>query len=102
MVTTPPGPARPATPPTAQPATRTVPPPSPPSSIPPKPKALFNQLDTRLLRQAGTFTVLLRNGERWEEVKLLDMDTWSLLVQTGQGRVLLPKHSVDAYLLDPA
>jgi len=35
-------------------------------------------------------------------VKLLDMDTWSLLVQTGQGRVLLPKHSVDAYLLDPA
>ncbi len=100
MATTPPAPARPATPSTAQPAPRTVPPPAP--SIPPKPKALFNQLDTRLLRQAGTFTVLLRNGERWEKVKLLDMDTWSLLVQTDQGRVLLPKHSVDAYLLDPA
>ncbi len=97
---TPPGPARPATSPTAQPLTRTAQPTAPPPSIPSKPKALYNQLDTRLLRQAGTFTVLLRNGERWEKVQLLDMDTWSLLVQTSQGRVLLPKHSVDAYLLD--
>ncbi len=83
-----PGPARPATPPTAQ--------------HPTQPKALYSQLDARLLRQAGTSTVLLRNGERWEKVKLLELDTWSLLVQTGQGGVLLPKHSIDAYLLDPA
>jgi len=84
---TPPGAARPVTPPAAQPATRTVPPTAPPS-IPPKPKALYDRLDARLLREAGTFTVLLRNGERWEKVKLLDMDTWSLLVQGDQGRVL--------------
>ncbi len=98
---TPPGAARPVTPPAAQPATRTVPPTAPPS-IPPKPKALYDRLDARLLREAGTFTVPLRNGERWEKVKLLDMDTWSRLVQSDQGRVLLPKHAVDVYLLDPA
>jgi len=30
------------------------------------------------------------------------MDQWSLLLETKRGRVLLPKHAVDAYLLDPA
>jgi len=82
MTTTPPGPARPATPPTAQPATRTVP---PPPSIPPKPKALFNQLDTRLLRQAGTFT--RRSGTcprpSWAETALSERASGYAALEAG-------------------
>jgi len=44
---------------------------------------------------------VLRNGQSWKRVRLLEMDSWSLLLQTQQGRVLLPKHAVDAYLLEP-
>ncbi len=51
---------------------------------------------------AGTFGVLLRNGQTWQRVELLEMDQWSLLLETERGRVLLPNHAVDADLLDPA
>ena len=51
---------------------------------------------------AGTFGVLLRGGQTWQTVKLLEMDAWSLLLETEHGCVLLPKHTVDAYLLDPS
>jgi len=30
------------------------------------------------------------------------MDTWSLLVDADGRRVLVPKHAVGAYLLEPA
>lgn len=46
--------------------------------------------------------MVLQNGPTWRDVRLVEMDTWSLLVDTDQGRVLLPKHAVDAYLLDTA
>ncbi len=52
-----------------------------------------DELDRRTLTTARTFGVLLRNGQTWKQVKLLETD---------QGRVLLPKHAVDAYLLDQA
>ena len=94
---TPPPPARPATPPRPQPATGAAAP-TPPGA-PPKPKG---DLDRRTLLAAGTFGVLLRNGQTWQRVELLEMDQWSLLLETERGRVLLPKHAVDAYLLDPA
>jgi hypothetical protein len=56
-------------------------------------------MDQRVLRAAGSFDVLLRNGQTWSHVRLLDMDAWNLLIETEQGRVLLPKHATDAYLL---
>ncbi len=34
-------------------------------------------------------------------VGLLEMDIWSVLLQTEHGRVLMPKYAVDLYLLDP-
>ncbi len=43
---------------------------------------------------------MLRNGQTWQRVRLVEMDTWSLLLETDQGRVLLPKHAVDLYLLE--
>lgn len=70
--------------------------PAPPST-PPK---LHGELDRRTLVPARTFDVLLRNGQTWHGVRLLEMDSWSLLLDVpDHGRVLLPKHAVDAYLL---
>jgi len=86
-----PPPARPAAPPRPQPTIGTASPTAPPIS-PPKPKPEPN-LDRRTLLAAGRFGILLRNGQTWQRVKLLETD---------QGRVLLPKHAVDAYLLGPA
>jgi len=60
------------------------------------------ELDRKTLMATGTFGVLLRNGQTWQRVKLLEMDQWSLLVETEQGKTLLPKHAVDAYLLGPS
>ena len=66
-------------------------------STPPK---LHGELDRRTLGAARTFDVLLRNGQTWRGVRLLEMDSWSLLLEVPEhGRVLLPKHAVDAYLL---
>jgi hypothetical protein len=66
-------------------------------SAPAKP---HGELDRRTLQAARTFDVLLRNGQTWHGVRLLEMDSWSLLLEVPeQGRVLLPKHAVDAYLL---
>ena len=63
----------------------------------PKP---HGELDRRTLQVARTFDVLLRNGQTWRGVRLLEMDSWSLLLDVPeQGRVLLPKHAVDAYQL---
>jgi len=100
MATTPLAPPGPVTPPRPQPTTAATAPALASSGTPPKPKG--GGLDQRTLTAAGTFGVLLRNGQTWQRVTLLDMDTWSLLLETEQGRVLLPKHAVDAYLLDPA
>jgi len=86
------------TPPKPQPVTSTALPTAAPGA-PTKPKG---ELDRRTLMAAGTFGVLLRNGQTWQRVELLEMDQWSLLLETERGRVLLPKHAVDAYLLDPA
>jgi len=91
MATTPPAPVHPVPPP-APPATS-------PTPTPPKPKG---ELDRRTLTTARTFDVVLRSGQTWKSVRLLEMDTWSLLVEADGRRVLLPKHAVDAYLLDPA
>jgi len=74
-----------------------TPPPAPSPKPPPR-----VELDRKTLTAAGTFGVLLRNGQTWQRVKLLEMDQWSLLVETEQGKVLLPKHAVDAYLLGPS
>jgi len=98
MATTPPAPTRPVTPPRPQPTTGATAP--APLGTPPKPKG--GDLDRRTLTAAGTFGVLLRNGQTWQTVKLLEMDAWNLLLETERGCVLLPKHAVDAYLLDPA
>jgi hypothetical protein len=66
-------------------------------SAPAKP---HGELDRRTLQAMRTFDVLLRNGQTWHGVRLLEMDSWSLLLEVPeQGRVLLPKHAVDAYLL---
>jgi len=73
-----------------------------PSGTPPKPKGGGGSLDQRTLTAAGTFGVLLRNGQTWQTVKLLEMDAWNLLLETEHGCMLLPKHAVDAYLLDPS
>jgi hypothetical protein len=71
--------------------------PAPQPSAPAKP---HGELDRRTLNAARTFDVLLRNGQTWRGVRLLEMDSWSLLLDIPeQGRVLLPKHAVDAYLL---
>jgi hypothetical protein len=52
------------------------------------------------LQAASTFDVLLRNGQTWRGVRLLEMDSWSALLEVpDQGRVLVPKHAVDAHLL---
>ncbi len=99
MTTTPPAPTRSVTPPRPQPTTATTAQTPVPPGVPPKPKG---DLDRRTLLAAGTFGVLLRNGQTWQRVELLDMDQWSLLLETERGRVLLPKHAVDAYLLDSA
>jgi len=69
-----------------------------PPSAPPKPRG---ELDRRTLTAARTFDVVLRNGQTWKSVRLLEMDTWSLLVEADGRRILLPKHAIDAYLLDP-
>jgi len=63
-----------------QPATGTAAPTLTPPGAPPKPKG---ELDRRTLTSARTFGVLLRNGQTWNRVRLLEMDTWSLLVGTG-------------------
>jgi hypothetical protein len=47
-----------------------------------------------------TFDVLPRNGQTWRGVRLVEMDSWSLLLDVpDQRRVLLPEHAVDAHLL---
>jgi hypothetical protein len=50
-------------------------------------------------RAARTFDVL-RNGQTWRGVRLPELDSWSLLLEgPDHGRVLPPKHAVDASLL---
>ncbi len=44
-----------------------------------------------MLTTARTFGVLLRNSQTWKSVRLVEMDTWSLLLDTDQGRVLRPR-----------
>src|SRR5438445_723454 len=61
--------------------------PAGPATTPPRSKGQLNLdqrsgLDQRILRAAGSFDVLLRNGQTWSHVRLLDMDTWSLLIET--------------------
>ncbi len=99
MATTPPALAHPVTPPRSQPTTATTTQTPAPPSTPPKPKG---ELDRRTLTTARTFDVVLRSGQTWKSARLLEMDTWSLLVEADGRRVLLPKHAVDAYLLDPS
>ena len=116
---TPPGPARPTSAPapsqtvhTPAPTRPVGPPPAAaqsssatstsqtPAAQPSAPAKPHGELDRRTLNAARTFDVLLRNGQTWRSVRLLEMDSWSLLLEVPeQGRVLLPKHAVDAYLL---
>ena len=96
-----PTPPQPQPPPAAKPWSGAPPPPSTPAvpraaGEPPKLKPAA-ELDRRTLQAAGTFDVVLRGGQTWRRVRLLEMDSWNLLLETEQGRVLLPKHSVDWY-----
>ena len=96
-----PAPVRPAGPPLtpaqSSAGTSTNQTPAVQSSTPPKP---HGELDRRTLQAVRTFDVLLRNCPPWRGVRLVEMDSWSLLLDVPeQRRVLLPKHAVDAYLL---
>src|ERR671939_90331 len=114
---TPPGPARPTSAPAPSQTVHTPAPtrpvgPSPaaagsatstsqtPAAEPSAPAKPHGELDRRTLNAARTFDVLLRNGQTWRGVRLIEMGSWSLLLEVPeQGRALLPKHAVDAYLL---
>ena len=66
------------------------------SSAPPNSQG---ELDRHTLHAARTFDMLLRNGQNWRGVRLVKLDTWSLLlVLPGQGRAGIshigPKTSV--------
>jgi hypothetical protein len=71
-----------------------------PAAQPSGPPKAHGELDRRTLQAARTFDMLLRNGQTWRGVQLVEMDSWSVLLEVpDQGRVLVPKHAVDAYLL---
>ena len=71
-----------------------------PPAQPSAPVQAAGKLDQRTLNAVRTFDVLLRNGQTWRGVRLIEMDNWSLLLDVPeQGRVLLRKHAVDRYLL---
>jgi len=57
------------------------------------------QLDAKVLKAAGKFTITFNNDRAIEVTELFDIDNWSLLVQAGGRKLLIPKHSIRYYVL---
>lgn len=52
-----------------------------------------------VLKQTKYFEVVLNDGERWQ-CKLLDYGQYDLLVETERGKILLPKHSINYFVIE--
>jgi sRNA-binding regulator protein Hfq len=63
-----------------------------PAGPPPKPKPPAD-LAKRVLEENRRFEAVLEDGERWA-CKLVEWGQYDLLVETTEGLVLLPKHSI--------
>jgi sRNA-binding regulator protein Hfq len=62
-------------------------------------RAERGSLDRRVLAEAGSFALVLRGGERWEDCTLEEIDAYCLIVHVGGQRRLLLKHAVDYFVL---
>jgi hypothetical protein len=65
---------------------------------PPKPKPLAD-LAKRVLEENRRFEVVLEDGQTWA-CKLVEWGQYDLLVETSEGLVLLPKHSIHHIVIE--